>query len=62
LSAAQRKFWDSPRKTTQTDCILFCRAAKIGNLATEEATQINCNCSGALKILGICQQKTTQID
>jgi hypothetical protein len=25
-SEAQRKFWNLPSKTTQTDCILFCRA------------------------------------
>jgi hypothetical protein len=27
-SAAQRKFWNLPTNTTQTDCILFCCAAK----------------------------------
>jgi predicted Na+-dependent transporter len=34
----QRKFWNLPTKTTQADCILFCRAAK--NLGIYQQKQL----------------------
>jgi hypothetical protein len=63
-SAAQRKFWNLPTNTTQTDCILFCRVAKnLGITNRNNANESNCIlfCC-ATKIFGIYQQKQQKLN